>query len=153
MLAGHFPFAYGADHAWFVLIVLMAIGAWARLFYNLRHTGRTHWWMPVAGALVFVALAVWVERADDTAAAPTTPADVARGKQVFTSAGCAACHTLSDAGATGTVGPDLDAAKPSATLVTDRVTNGLGVMPSFAGKLSPEEITDVAAYVSGTAGK
>jgi uncharacterized membrane protein len=153
MLAGHFPFAYGADHAWFVLIVLMAIGAWARLFYNLRHTGRTHWWMPVAGALVFVALAVWVERADDTAAAPTTPADVARGKQVFTSAGCAACHTLSDAGATGTVGPDLDAAKPSAALVTDRVTNGLGVMPSFAGKLSPEEITDVAAYVSGTAGK
>ena len=37
--------------------------------------------------------------------------------------------------------------------MTDRVTNGLGVMPSFAGKLSPEEITDVAAYVSGAAGK
>ena len=109
--------------------------------------------MPVAGALAFVALAVWVERADDTAAAPTTPAHVALGKQVFASAGCAACHTLSDAGATGTVGPDLDAARPSAELVADRVTNGLGVMPSFAGKLSPEEITDVAAYVSGAAGK
>ena len=153
MLAGHFPFAYGADHAWFVLIVLMAIGAWARLFYNLRHTGRTHWWMPVAGALAFVALAVWVERVDDTAAAPTTPANVAAGKRVFASAGCAACHTLSDAGATGTVGPDLDAVQPSAELVADRVTNGLGVMPSFAGKLSPAEITDVAAYVSSAAGK
>lgn len=153
MLAGHFPFAYGADHAWFVLIVLMAIGAWARLFFNLRHTGRTHWWMPVAGALAFVVLAVWVERADDTAAAPTTPANAARGKQVFASAGCAACHTLSDAGATGTVGPDLDAAEPSAGLVADRVTHGLGVMPSFAGKLSAQEITDVAAYVSGAAGK
>ena len=51
MLAGHFPFAYGADHAWLVLVGLMAIGAWVRLFYNLRHVGRTHWWMPVvAGA-------------------------------------------------------------------------------------------------------
>ena len=39
MLAGHFPFAYGADHAWLVLVALMAIGAWARLFFNLRHTG------------------------------------------------------------------------------------------------------------------
>ena len=90
---------------------------------------------------------------DSTAAAPATPANVAAGKQVFASAGCAACHSLSDAGATGTVGPDLDAAQPSSELVADRVTNGLGVMPSFAGKLSPEEITDVAAYVSGAAGK
>ena len=63
MLAGHFPFAYGADHAWLVLVALMLLGAWARLFFNLRHQGRTLWWMPVAGAAAFVALAVLVERA------------------------------------------------------------------------------------------
>ena len=40
MLAGHFPLAYGATRAWLVLIVLMALGAFARLFYNLRHKGR-----------------------------------------------------------------------------------------------------------------
>lgn len=153
MLAGHFPFAYGADHAWFVLIALMAIGAWTRLFYNLRHTGRTHWWMPVAGALAFVALAVWVDRAGEAAPPASTPANVALGRQVFASAGCAACHTLSDTGATGTVGPDLDGAKPSAALVADRVTNGLGAMPPFAGKLSAEQIDAVAAYVSSVAGK
>jgi uncharacterized membrane protein len=153
MLAGHFPFAYGADHAWLVLVVLMAIGAWARLFFNLRHTGRTHWWMPVVGAAAFLSVAVWVEQADDTAAQPQAATDGARGKTVFTSAGCASCHTLDDAGATGTVGPSLDAAQPSAALVTDRVTNGLGAMPSFAGTLSPEEIADVAAYVSAAAQK
>jgi mono/diheme cytochrome c family protein len=109
--------------------------------------------MPVAGALAFVALAVWVERADEPAAATITPATIALGGQVFASAGCAGCHTLSDAGATGTVGPDLDAAKPSAALVVDRVTNGLGAMPSFAGKLSTEQIDAVAAYVSSTTGK
>jgi cytochrome c oxidase subunit II len=32
----------------------------------------------------------------------------AEGKSVFTSAGCSSCHTLAAAGATGTVGPDLD---------------------------------------------
>jgi cytochrome c oxidase subunit II len=30
------------------------------------------------------------------------------GKAVFASAGCVACHTLADAGSTGTTGPDLD---------------------------------------------
>jgi mono/diheme cytochrome c family protein len=72
---------------------------------------------------------------------------------VFETAGCKSCHTLKDAGATGTVGPNLDQAKPPASLVTDRVTNGKGVMPSFSGQLSPKQIADVAAYVSSVAGK
>ncbi len=151
MLAGHFPFAYGADNAWLVLVALMAIGGWARLFFNLRHGGHTHWWMPVAGLVAFVALAVVVDRTNDTAAPAATPADVAAGKQVFLSAGCAGCHTLADAGATATVGPNLDAAQPSASLVAERVREGKGVMPSFAGKLSDAEIAAVAAYVSGAA--
>ena len=50
--------------------------------------------------------------------------DVAAGKEVFTTAGCASCHTLADAGTNGTVGPNLDEAKPSAALVKQRVTNG-----------------------------
>jgi len=77
------------------------------------------------------------------------------GKEIFTSVAqpsCATCHTLADAGATGTVGPNLDTAKPSSDLVVDRVTNGLGGMPSFSGSLSEEEIQEVAAYVSAAAG-
>ncbi|HEX5584318.1 urate hydroxylase PuuD [Gaiella sp.] len=151
MLAGHFPFAYGADNAWLVLVVLMVIGVWARLFFNLRHVGRTHWWMPAAGLAAFVVLAVVVDRTNDSAAPAATAADVVRGKQIFLFAGCAGCHTLSDARATGTVGPSLDAAQPSASLVAERVRDGKGVMPSFAGRLTDAEIADVAAYVSSTA--
>jgi mono/diheme cytochrome c family protein len=84
---------------------------------------------------------------------PTQKGDPAAGKQVFESAGCKSCHTLADAGATGTVGPNLDQAKPPAALVVDRVTNGKGVMPAFGGQLSPKQIADVAAYVSSVAGK
>ena len=77
--------------------------------------------------------------------------DAEAGKEVFTSAGCVSCHTLSDAGATGTVGPNLDAAHPSASLVAERVRDGKGVMPSFAGELDDAEIAAVAAYVSRAA--
>jgi mono/diheme cytochrome c family protein len=81
---------------------------------------------------------------------PTTTeakGDAAAGKQVFETAGCKGCHTLKDAGATGTVGPNLDQAKPPLDLVLDRVTNGKGVMPSFSGQLSEQQIANVAAYV------
>ena len=79
--------------------------------------------------------------------------DVAAGKSVFESAGCASCHTLADAGATGAVGPNLDDAKPDAALVKERVTNGKAPMPAFKGQLSDAQIADVAAYVSSVAGK
>ena len=77
----------------------------------------------------------------------------AQGKAVFQKAGCTSCHTLKDAGATGTVGPNLDDAKPPKPLVIDRVTHGKGVMPSFRGQLSPAEIQAVAEYVSSVAGR
>ena len=73
--------------------------------------------------------------------------DPAAGKQVFASAGCTSCHTLKDAGSSGSVGPNLDDAKPPLERVVDRVTNGKGAMPPFKGQLSDQQIADVAAYV------
>jgi mono/diheme cytochrome c family protein len=83
---------------------------------------------------------------------PLTPAfalkgDPVAGKKVFESSGCTGCHTLADAGATGTVGPNLDQAKPSYRRATARVTLGKNAMPSFKGQLTPQQIADVAAYV------
>jgi mono/diheme cytochrome c family protein len=81
----------------------------------------------------------------ETAGGEAAPAD---GKAVFTSAGCGSCHTLAAAGATGTVGPNLDEAKPSKDLVIERVTNGKGAMPSFKDSLSQQEIEAVADFVA-----
>ena len=53
----------------------------------------------------------------------------------------------------GTVGPNLDEAKPSLDLAIDRVTNGKGGMPSFKGQLSEAQIEDVATFVADDAGK
>lgn len=79
---------------------------------------------------------------------------VVAGKEVFLSAeaGCGSCHTLADAGTAGAVGPNLDETKPSAELVIDRVTNGKGAMPAFEGKLTEQQIEELAVYVSTVAG-
>ncbi len=154
MLAGHFPFAYGADHAWLVLVALMALGAWVRLFFNLRHNGRTHWWMAVVAAVAFVTIGVLVDRSGESdVATAVTPAVLAQGKSVFQSAGCGSCHTLAAAGTTGNVGPNLDGAAPSAELVAQRVENGLGAMPSFRGQLTTAQIAAVGAYVASATRK
>jgi uncharacterized membrane protein len=63
MLSNHFPTAYGHSYSWLVLVALMAIGAWIRLFFNLRHAGRTVWWIPVTAALGIAVVAVAIRPA------------------------------------------------------------------------------------------
>jgi cytochrome c6 len=93
------------------------------------------------------------EPAPTTGDTETTPppaggeGDPTAGKEIFT-ANCGSCHTLADAGTTGTIGPNLDESQPPVELAVDRVTNGQGAMPSFADTLSEQQIQDVAAYVS-----
>ena len=73
------------------------------------------------------------------------------GESIFIQ-NCGGCHTLAAAGTTGTVGPNLDDAKPSKDLVVTRVTNGMGAMPPFKDVLNEQQINAVADYVSSSAG-
>jgi outer membrane protein assembly factor BamB/mono/diheme cytochrome c family protein len=73
------------------------------------------------------------------------------GKTAFTT-NCAGCHTLSEAGTTGSVGPNLDELMPDFALVQKQVTNGGGGMPAFGGTLTKAEIEAIAKYVSTVAG-
>jgi len=75
------------------------------------------------------------------------------GEQVFADADCGGCHTLSAAGATGTVGPSLDDLKPTAARVVRQVTEGGRGMPAFAGRLTKREIEDVAEFVAASAAR
>ena len=70
------------------------------------------------------------------------------GKLLWIKSGCGACHTMKAARARGTVGPNLDRAKPSRALVIKRVTNGKGAMPSFKFQLTKAEIAALATYVA-----
>jgi mono/diheme cytochrome c family protein len=94
-------------------------------------------------------IGAYVGRVVGTGVTTEKPTD---GKTIFTTT-CGSCHTLADAGTSGTVGPNLDQAKPPKELVVDRVTNGQGAMPSFKGTLDQAQIDAVADYVSSVAGK
>jgi mono/diheme cytochrome c family protein len=78
------------------------------------------------------------------------------GRQIFAADAappCAICHTLADAEASGEVGPNLDQLQPALEMVRRAVTDGVGIMPSYGGTLSPEQIEAVALYVSQVAGQ
>ena len=71
------------------------------------------------------------------------------GKDIFLNAGnCGSCHSLKDAGTVGNIGPNLNLIRPDIGRVLNSVTNGIGVMPSYLGILSEDEIKAVAYYVS-----
>jgi cbb3-type cytochrome c oxidase subunit III len=74
------------------------------------------------------------------------------GKDIF-SANCGSCHTLADAGTSGTTGPNLDELKPALATVQHQVINGGSIMPAFKGQLTDAQIKAVAKYVSSSAGK
>jgi cytochrome c551/c552 len=113
--------------------------------------------------------------ATTTAAATTTTAsgggNVAAGKAVFASQGCASCHTFAPANSTGTIGPNLDTA-PAASAKDDNnmdlaafikesivdpnayIAKGYpkGVMPETFKSLSPTQLNNLVAFIlSGTA--
>lgn len=96
----------------------------------------------------------------------SNPALIAQGKTLFSSNGCSGCHTLAAAGATGTIGPDLDkqltsdakdAGVPLDTFVKESITDpdkyiakgfSSGVMPTSFGSMSPQDIDALVALIT-----
>jgi hypothetical protein len=88
--------------------------------------------------------------------------DPVAGRLVFEQSGCGVCHAFAAAGAHGGVGPDLDlrlegdaaaAGQPPAEFVRERVLSGPGIMPSFAGRLTDQQLDDLVAFIVGNVGK
>lgn len=116
----------------------------------------------IAVALLVLALCVGVTACggdDDTDATATeettttdetttTTTEAAAGREIFV-ANCGSCHTLSDAGTSGAVGPSLDGIGLDVSAVETQVRNGGGGMPAFEGQLTDEEIVAVSTYVAG----
>jgi len=90
MISQHFPFTYGHDSSWVVLLAFMALGALVRHAFNLRHQGRdirrTLGVVAAGGVVLIVALAPQPQ------AAGLTAADFPAVQQVF-QARCVTCHS------------------------------------------------------------
>jgi mono/diheme cytochrome c family protein len=66
---------------------------------------------------------------------------------------CGSCHVLADAGTSGTIGPNLDQARPTLQRAITQITNGGGGMPPFKGQLSEQQIRMLAQYIVRVRGK
>jgi len=88
--------------------------------------------------------------------------DAAAGKQIFTASAqppCASCHTLAEANATGTVGPDLDQVLQGkdAAFIHESIVNpeaeiaqGFtgGIMPAtYSDQLDDQQLADLVAFL------
>jgi cytochrome c oxidase subunit 2 len=112
----------------------------------------------------------WVQDRLEGGDAPEEGEDPrAAGREIFTSAGCNACHTLDDADATAAVGPDLNMLAAVAedrergTNADDYVREAIvdppafvvdgydgGTMPgNYGDQLTPEEIDTLVQYLLG----
>jgi len=92
MISNHFPFTYGHPQGLLVLLALMALGAWVRHFFNLRHQGRVLWAIPASAALGTVALAVAI--APRAPAGTAQPVTFAQARTVISNR-CVPCHSAS----------------------------------------------------------
>ena len=72
---------------------------------------------------------------------------MAAGRDLFNTYSCSACHTLTDAGSTGSVGPDLDNPNLTHDAIVSRIEMGGGPMPSFSGQMSEADIGKLADYI------
>ncbi|TVQ42273.1 MAG: cytochrome C6 [Gloeocapsa sp. DLM2.Bin57] len=102
--------------------------------------------------IVAIALAISIF----TVTAPALAGDLANGAKVF-SANCAACH----AGGANVVNATKTLKKAdlekydmySQEGIINQINKGKNAMPAFLGRLTPEQIEDVASYVLAQAEK
>jgi uncharacterized membrane protein len=89
MISNHFPATYGHSYSWLILVALLVIGAWVRHFFNLRHSGRTAWWIPVTAAVGIAVVAVAI-RPRGSAGRTAVPFSHA---QAIVRERCVPCHS------------------------------------------------------------
>jgi uncharacterized membrane protein len=91
MISNHFAFTYEHQHAWLVLVALTLIGAWIRHFFNLRHAGRTQWWILASAVAAALLLAVAI-RPDEGGGTPAAPVDAGKAVAIVQQR-CVPCHS------------------------------------------------------------
>jgi uncharacterized membrane protein len=144
MLSNHLSWTYGHEHGWLVLVTLMAIGAWTRHYFNLRHQGRTVWAIPLTAAVAVVALAVAIEPDDERppSVASAGIADVQR----IVDARCVSCHS----GASAPGGVRLETAaeiEARAERIEELVVDTRAMPPGNVTGMTDEERANIAAWL------
>lgn len=107
MISNHYPMTYAHTHNWLILLAIIAITAFARHYFNLRHRGVNR---PVILVVALIATGVlaWVimpPRPTVQAAAAGSPVVTAAQVQSIMRERCVSCHAASPTDDVFTVAP------------------------------------------------
>jgi len=142
MLAGHFPIAFGSDHAWLVLLAIFAIVAAIRHFFNRWHTGKHDWWILAAAGVAAAALAVAL--APEESAPAAVPSDAVAAEIV--SERCQSCHS----GAGAPLGVRLETLEQMTqhAAAIERMVSSRAMPPGNATGLTEAERAQLVAWAA-----
>jgi alcohol dehydrogenase (cytochrome c) len=79
---------------------------------------------------------------------PAGPADLAQGKRLYSQL-CSGCHGDAGTGGMGNGASLINAGRDAQLVANTAWTGKNNTMPSFRGTLSPQQLRDVAHYISG----
>jgi uncharacterized membrane protein len=155
MLSPHFPIAIGHEHAWAVVVALMAVGAWIRHYFNLRHRGLNVWPIPLSAGIALVAIALAIKPEDEQAVgAATRPVDFAR-VQAIVAERCAPCHSANPTRPGFTAAPagvELDTAeqiRAQAEAIERQAVDSRAMPLGNVTGMTDEERAELAAWLAG----
>ncbi len=153
MISNHYPFLYGHEFNYLILIAIIAITAYARHFFNLRHRGVVNYWIPVRAFAAFLLLACWLgfERyeAQQSALSLSVADDVAF--QIIDTH-CTVCHAQNPtqpgfvAPPAGVLMDDRDAVLAAAEQMLTAVSTDYMPLGNLTG-MTVEERTDLIAWL------
>lgn len=158
MISNHYPFLYGHVLNWLILIAIIAITAYARHFFNLRHRGIFNYWILVRAFIAFLVLAGWLgyERyAERQASLAMEVADDAAFALIDKH--CTVCHAEKPtqpgfvAPPAGILMDDRDAVLRSATQMATAIKTDYMPLGNLTG-MTAEEKAELVAWLEQQAG-
>ncbi|MBO6657128.1 MAG: urate hydroxylase PuuD [Pseudomonadales bacterium] len=153
MISNHYPFLYGHELNWLILIAIIAITAYARHFFNLRHRGVVNYWILVRACLGFLLLAGWLgydRHVEQQAALELQVADEAA--YALIDKHCTVCHAEKPtqpgflAPPAGILMDDRDAILGSTAQMATAIKTDYMPLGNLTG-MTPEEKTELVAWL------
>ncbi len=153
MISNHYPFLYGHELNWLILIAIIAITAYARHFFNLRHRGVLNYWILVRAFLAFLLLAGWLgydRHVEQQAALELQVADEAA--YALIDKHCTVCHAEKPtqpgflAPPAGILMDDRDAILGSTAQMATAIKTDYMPLGNLTG-MTPEEKTELVAWL------
>jgi uncharacterized membrane protein len=150
MLGNHFPTAHAHEWGWAILVALMGIGAWVRLFFNRRHAGTTNYSILVSAGVAVVVLALLVRPQEGVPAGAAEPVAFEQVRSVIEER-CAACHSATPAiGAAAPGGVVLDTEeqiRAQAGEIDRQAVRSRAMPPGNVTQMTDEERDLLAAWI------